>query len=468
MAIASSETPCAAEERRNAGAFGRRSMAGKAQGLTAPVTSAVKLQSSRHVVYLLKDEKANGARGIVIGFLKVGYKKLFLLDQRGTHIEVEPLCVLDFYVHESVQRHGYGKEIFDFMLLQERVNPHQLAFDRPSQRFLSFLRKHYHLSASVPQVNNFVVFEGFFRDRLVSEVPVRKLPPKKTEGEIKPYSLTEREALKEEQKGLPWPFSQSPSLTRSLSVGASPNRVNGTQSVPECTAALKEIKLQRPRPGFRNGEQYHLSSASERRRTSITPSQQGMVARDNLYSRHSNYRLNTSPRQQGFKDLKPIETRSETLIPATATVLPVNSKTDQDPSEITTTNQRHGCLEETKVPPLNLKAHNEEEAVKTISQNQEAPLLSKHNGSYSEPLAPRNCLPASVNYITELKSMLSQPKTLTNGLGFEEIWTPYPPKKANIGSQIPPQGNISWTVIEQPFTAQWVRRKQEYRSTRPW
>uniref|UniRef100_A0A8C4RP97 Alpha-tubulin N-acetyltransferase 1 n=1 Tax=Erpetoichthys calabaricus TaxID=27687 RepID=A0A8C4RP97_ERPCA len=364
----------------------------KAQGLTAPVTSAVKLQSSRHLVYLLKDEKANGARGIVIGFLKVGYKKLFLLDQRGTHIEVEPLCVLDFYVHESVQRHGYGKEIFDFMLLQERVNPHQLAFDRPSQRFLSFLRKHYHLSASVPQVNNFVVFEGFFRDRL--EVPVRKLPPKKTEGEIKPYSLTEREALKEEQKGLPWPFSQSPSLTRSLSVGASPNRVNGTQSVPECTAALKEIKLQRPRPGFRNGEQYHLSSASERRRTR--------------------------------------------------------------------------CLEETKVPPLNLKVHNEEEVVKTISQNREAPLLSKHNESYSEPLAPRNCLPTSVNYTTELKSILSQPKTLTNGLGFEEIWTPYPPKKSNVGSQIPPQGNISWTVIEQPFTAQWVRRKQEYRSTRPW
>jgi hypothetical protein len=37
-------------------------------------------------------------------------------DQRGAHLEAEPLCVLDFYVSESLQRHGYGLELFDFML----------------------------------------------------------------------------------------------------------------------------------------------------------------------------------------------------------------------------------------------------------------------------------------------------------------------------------------------------------------
>ena len=37
-------------------------------------------------------------------------------DQRGAHLEAEPLCVLDFYVSESLQRHGYGQELFDFML----------------------------------------------------------------------------------------------------------------------------------------------------------------------------------------------------------------------------------------------------------------------------------------------------------------------------------------------------------------
>lgn len=37
-------------------------------------------------------------------------------DQRGAHLETEPLCVLDFYVTESLQRHGYGLELFHFML----------------------------------------------------------------------------------------------------------------------------------------------------------------------------------------------------------------------------------------------------------------------------------------------------------------------------------------------------------------
>lgn len=32
------------------------------------------------------------------------------------HIEAEPLCVLDFYIAENLQRHGYGLELFDFML----------------------------------------------------------------------------------------------------------------------------------------------------------------------------------------------------------------------------------------------------------------------------------------------------------------------------------------------------------------
>ena len=30
--------------------------------------------------------------------------------------EVEPLCLLDFYVHESMQRTGCGKKLFEGML----------------------------------------------------------------------------------------------------------------------------------------------------------------------------------------------------------------------------------------------------------------------------------------------------------------------------------------------------------------
>ncbi|KAM8766709.1 alpha-tubulin N-acetyltransferase 1 isoform 5-T5 [Acanthopagrus schlegelii] len=134
----------------------------KAQQLTAPITSASKLQSQRHQLYLLKDGESNGGRGVAVGFLKVGYKKLFLLNPQGVHIEAEPLCVLDFYIAENLQRHGYGLELFDFMLQHKNVEPVLMAYDRPSPKFLSFLARHYCLTQSVPQVNNFVVFEGFF------------------------------------------------------------------------------------------------------------------------------------------------------------------------------------------------------------------------------------------------------------------------------------------------------------------
>ncbi|XP_030645309.1 alpha-tubulin N-acetyltransferase 1 [Chanos chanos] len=205
----------------------------KAQKLPAPITSAAKLQSNRHHFYLLKEGESNGGRGVAVGFLKVGYKKLFLLDQRGAHVETEPLCVLDFYITENLQRHGYGLELFSYMLQHKRVEPEQMAYDRPSPKFLSFLGKHFELKNSVPQVNNFVVFDGFFRNKSAGQL--RKVPPKKPEGEIKPYSLSEREAIREEQRALPWPFvrpaapplspplAPSSQFSRSLSVGSSPS-----------------------------------------------------------------------------------------------------------------------------------------------------------------------------------------------------------------------------------------------------
>ena len=39
-----------------------------------------------------------------------------LKDPVGVQHEVSPLCVLDFYVHESRQRCGYGKVLFEAML----------------------------------------------------------------------------------------------------------------------------------------------------------------------------------------------------------------------------------------------------------------------------------------------------------------------------------------------------------------
>ena len=53
---------------------------------------------------------------LVVGMLKVGRKKLFLLDPQQRTKETAPLCVLDFYIHESRQRRGYGRRLFDYML----------------------------------------------------------------------------------------------------------------------------------------------------------------------------------------------------------------------------------------------------------------------------------------------------------------------------------------------------------------
>ncbi len=162
-------------------------------------------------------------RGAVVGMIKLGHKKLFVYDRDGTQHEMDPLCVLDFYVHESRQRHGCGKRLFEhalqvrfsrsvfwiwmnkrqssvlrflwcasgqkhFSALQEEnIEPRSLAIDRPSHKFINFLQKHYGLKTTIPQVNNFVVFEGFFSSYRGTCVFVRYLAwqsqtfPKKVE-----------------------------------------------------------------------------------------------------------------------------------------------------------------------------------------------------------------------------------------------------------------------------------------------
>lgn len=62
--------------------------------------------------------KAEGNK--CIGFLKIGYKKLFIRNRTSSLVEIQPLCVLDFYVNEKVQRGGMGKILFDTMLDYEK------------------------------------------------------------------------------------------------------------------------------------------------------------------------------------------------------------------------------------------------------------------------------------------------------------------------------------------------------------
>ncbi|CAI2177600.1 13203_t:CDS:2 [Funneliformis geosporum] len=52
--------------------------------------------------------------------------------------------------------------MFEYMLKNEQIiNPCKLAFDRPSDKFRSFLKKHYNLENFVQQPNNFVVFDEY-------------------------------------------------------------------------------------------------------------------------------------------------------------------------------------------------------------------------------------------------------------------------------------------------------------------
>ncbi|XP_039286174.1 alpha-tubulin N-acetyltransferase isoform X2 [Nilaparvata lugens] len=141
----------------------------KAQALLKPITSAEKLRNSNYDVYLLADLESNNGKGTVVGLLKVGRKNLYMFDETGMTHERKALCILDFYVYESSQRKGYGKRLFEHMLHEENVLPHEMAIDKPSEKFLAFLFKHYGLQNIIPQSNNFVIYEGFF-DYLKSDV----------------------------------------------------------------------------------------------------------------------------------------------------------------------------------------------------------------------------------------------------------------------------------------------------------
>ncbi|CAE8583199.1 unnamed protein product, partial [Polarella glacialis] len=143
-----------------------------AQGLKKPVTHGTQHLCGQRI-YLLADGRA------ALGLLKVGTKRLFVApppmlsmqqartgggrsDVQDALREINPMCALDFYVHETCQRHGYGRLIFDAMLSKERLAPAQMAYDRPSPKLQAFLAKHFGLAQYRPQNNNFVVFDDYF------------------------------------------------------------------------------------------------------------------------------------------------------------------------------------------------------------------------------------------------------------------------------------------------------------------
>ena len=74
-----------------------------AQGLSTTITTANKFFTSNHRIFIKAKENS------IIGYVKVGIKKLFIRDNFNNYNEISPMCVLDFYVHENFQRTGHGK-----------------------------------------------------------------------------------------------------------------------------------------------------------------------------------------------------------------------------------------------------------------------------------------------------------------------------------------------------------------------
>ena len=68
----------------------------RAQKLPQVITTSSKLFSSDNRLYVKAYDKQ------VIGILKVGKRNLFIRGDSGQIKEIKPLCLLDFYVHESV------------------------------------------------------------------------------------------------------------------------------------------------------------------------------------------------------------------------------------------------------------------------------------------------------------------------------------------------------------------------------
>ncbi|KRW99484.1 hypothetical protein PPERSA_07969 [Pseudocohnilembus persalinus] len=75
----------------------------KAQGLGQIVTSYEKLSANDDILFLKVFQNK------VQGILRIGKKNLFYSDRTGKMINIQPMCLLDFYIHESCQRSGIGK-----------------------------------------------------------------------------------------------------------------------------------------------------------------------------------------------------------------------------------------------------------------------------------------------------------------------------------------------------------------------
>ena len=137
-------------------------MSSSVQGLNHTITTFSAFMSGENKIFMLVSEDQKEA----LGFVKIGYRHLFFWDHYGAQREfMNILCLLDFFVHPSTQRKGYGKKLIDKMLETEHKEMKDIPIDKPSPLCLSFMKKHFGLTQFTPQSNNYVIFEQFWEEQ---------------------------------------------------------------------------------------------------------------------------------------------------------------------------------------------------------------------------------------------------------------------------------------------------------------
>lgn len=96
----------------------------------------------------------------VYGYIRAGYRNVYVHTLQDELTQMNLLCVFDFYVHVNIQRRGIGKEIFNMLLYTyNNVKPCYIAYDCPTQAMIDFLYKHYGLICPIYQHNNMVIYK---------------------------------------------------------------------------------------------------------------------------------------------------------------------------------------------------------------------------------------------------------------------------------------------------------------------
>ncbi|KAK7477894.1 hypothetical protein BaRGS_00030890 [Batillaria attramentaria] len=182
----------------------------------------------------------------------------------------------------------------------ENLQPQHFAIDRPSLKFSSFLAKHYGLRAEIPQVNNFVIFEGFFTNR-----PGSDFIKNRHNGQNRPADYISNEGSQSQRAVHNYNIqhhylrnkNRPPSGYRASQVAAGlPSSRHSPQHIQQEHGVLKELNLN-PRsahnlstnhssPMGRNSPKVGYSESDLRSLSAGSNTSRGMGLQNNMYSRH--------------------------------------------------------------------------------------------------------------------------------------------------------------------------------------